>query len=985
MPEVYHGVKDPMGCFHRLRLWLVSSISVFTSLFSASTTSDFPLFPHAKKRLSAGRTFPESVTLPRALTAILAGLALVFGFASNANAVAVKFQWNASTGSVAGYKLYQGVQSGTYLTSVRFSGTGTTGTMDLDPAASRYVAATAYDSSEKESAFSNEILCHPVTASAGTGGTIAPSGDFFVQNGNSVTFTITPSSGYKLVGLSVNGVARTDVVSTASVSTYTVSGLSTKTRVVAAFEPGTAQTYAISVTTPTNGTISPSGTIAVAAGGSRTFTITPSSGYRIADVRVDNVSVGAVSSYQFTNVSANHTLSATFSPSTAQTYAITVTAPSGGSISPSGTIAVAVGASRTFTITPNTGYVISDVKVDNVSVGAVTSYSFTNVNANHTISATFALKTYTIAVSASSNGTINPSGSVSVTHGASRSFTITPSSGYQIDRVLVDGTSVGAVTTYSFTNVTANHTLSAAYKASANKSPVADAGPDQTVQEGRTVTLNGSNSSDPDGRIASYSWTQAAGPTVTLSSTTAARPTFTSPNVGTGGAALTFRLTVTDNAGATASDTCIVNTTWVNQPPTANVGASTITVSEGASVRLDGSASADPDDGVASYRWVKKVGPTITLTNASTAYATFTAPSVGLSGTSFTFELTVTDKGGLKSTAQKIVNVANVNAAPKANAGQDQSVSEGTFVTLDGTDSTDPDDGISTYRWAQIGGTTASFLTSTTNAVAAFGAPQVGSSGSSLTFRLTVTDCAGLQNSDTCVVSVNNVIGPDLAGTWKSFTYSNSTATGSLEVRNSGTVASGAFYVAFYLSADGKTLGSGVGRMALSSLAAGQAHSLSFKYTKSALSGQSIIAVLDYLGQIKESSELNNQVAVLVPKTTSALQTTGGSDGPDITGSWTNLSVSGSLLTGSLSIQNEGSVSSVASYVAFYQSTDGQRLGRLITRKVFAALSPDQTQTLSFQCRRSLVSSNYLIAVLDYSNRNQETSEQNNQVAIRVP
>ena len=67
-------------------------------------------------------------------------------FAVNAQATQVNFQWNASTGSVAGYKLYKGTVSGTYVSSVTIAGTGTTGSMDLDPAASHYVAATAYDS-----------------------------------------------------------------------------------------------------------------------------------------------------------------------------------------------------------------------------------------------------------------------------------------------------------------------------------------------------------------------------------------------------------------------------------------------------------------------------------------------------------------------------------------------------------------------------------------------------------------------------------------------------------------------------------------------------------------------------------------------------------------------------------------------------------------------------------------------------------------------
>lgn len=110
-------------------------------------------------------------------------------------AVPVKFQWNASTGAVAGYRLHQGTTSGTYTSSQDVPGTGTMGTMEMDPDASRYVAATAYDSAKRESAFSNEILCHPVVVSSTAGGTISPSETFFVQDGRSVTFTVTPDHG----------------------------------------------------------------------------------------------------------------------------------------------------------------------------------------------------------------------------------------------------------------------------------------------------------------------------------------------------------------------------------------------------------------------------------------------------------------------------------------------------------------------------------------------------------------------------------------------------------------------------------------------------------------------------------------------------------------------------------------------------------------------------------------------------------------------
>jgi hypothetical protein len=71
------------------------------------------------------------------------------------------------------------------------------------------------------------------------------------------------------------------------------------------------------------------------------------------------------------------------------TYTITATAGAGGRIEPSGTTRVTSGGSQTYTIKPSSGYSIASVKVDGASVGAVSSYTFINVTANHTISATF--------------------------------------------------------------------------------------------------------------------------------------------------------------------------------------------------------------------------------------------------------------------------------------------------------------------------------------------------------------------------------------------------------------------------------------------------------------------------------------------------------------------------------------------------------------------------------------------------------------------
>ena len=131
-----------------------------------------------------------------------------------------------------------------------------------------------------------------------------------------------------------------------------------------------------------------------------------------------------------------------------------------------------------------------------------------------------------------------------------------------------------------------------------NQPPTADAGPDQTVNEGQTVLLNGSNSTDPDDGIASYHWVQIGEPIVNLSDPDVSQPTFTAPDVGSEGAALTFELTVIDHNGNQGKDVCTVNVTWQNEPPQANAGTDQ-TVDEGVVVTLDGSSSLDIDDGIA--------------------------------------------------------------------------------------------------------------------------------------------------------------------------------------------------------------------------------------------------------------------------------------------------------------------------------------------------------------------------------------------------
>lgn len=211
-----------------------------------------------------------------------------------------------------------------------------------------------------------------------------------------------------------------------------------------------------------NGSISPSGPVVVEGGEDQGFTVTANSGFHVTDVLVDGVSVGAVSSYTFNDVAADHTISVSFAANTV-THTITASAGANGSISPSGAVAVNAGVNAPFTITPDEGYRIAQVLVDGVPSGTSGSYTFTNVSANHTIGVTFEPKTYTITASSGPNGSISPAGEATVTHGDSQQFIFTPDAGYQVAEVLVDGQPVSDLESYWFDNITADHEITVSF------------------------------------------------------------------------------------------------------------------------------------------------------------------------------------------------------------------------------------------------------------------------------------------------------------------------------------------------------------------------------------------------------------------------------------------------------------------------------------------------------------------------------------------
>jgi hypothetical protein len=294
----------------------------------------------------------------------------------------------------------------------------------------------------------------------------------------------------------------------------------------------------------------PTGNVTVASGTSVSFTgtyttsnaTTPTQAWTFGD---GGTATGATTSHVFTNTGASavtRTVTYTVSDPTgatasatrlvtvnpaALTYAITASAGANGAISPSGTVTVASGANQTFTITPNAGYVVAGVTVDGVAKGALTTYTFTNVTAAHTIAATFTASAGSSLSEGFETGT--------KTAYATGSVTFTSGSWTLNDALLGNTSSDPKVGTQSVRmrnsgKLTMNFNFATGAKTVTVKHAVY--GADASSTWGLWVSTNGGST-----------WTQV-GSTVTTSATTLQTATFTVNRTG----ALRFEIRKTDGS-----------------------------------------------------------------------------------------------------------------------------------------------------------------------------------------------------------------------------------------------------------------------------------------------------------------------------------------------------------------------------------------------------------------------------------------------------
>ena len=557
------------------------------------------------------------------------------------------------------------------------------------------------------------------------------------------------------------------------------------------------------ITLPTN-TVNLSGTAKDSTGTIISFAWTEVSGPSTATLSAPSALATSVSglvagTYIFQiKVTDNNNLSAT------STVTVTVNP------APNQPPVVSAGNPQTITL-PTNSVTLTGKATD--ATGTITSYSWTQISGPGTaaIGAATALTTtvsglvagsYTFQLKVTDNNNLSASANVTVlvnpapneppvvNAGSAQTITL------PVNSVTLTGTatdSTGTITTYAWTETSGPNTATIAASSSAStqvsglvagtyifqlkvtdnnnlsgtglvtvtvnpaplQPPVANAGASQTITlPVNTATLNGTKSSDPDGTITSYNWTQVSGPsTAAIASGATSTPTVSSLVAGV----YVFQLTVKDNNGLSATaQTKVIVSPAVVQPPIANAGADQSITLPVDSVTLDGSGSQDPDGTITGYSWSQVSGPsTATITSS----ASVTTSVTGLVQGSYIFKLTVTDNNGLSASDTMSVTVnAAPHQPPVANAGASQTITLPTnSAVLNGTLSADPDGSIVGYSWTEVSGPSVITITNANSASASISNLVAGT----YIFQLLVTDNFGATSTAQAKITVNPASNPN--------------------------------------------------------------------------------------------------------------------------------------------------------------------------------------------------------------------------------
>lgn len=347
---------------------------------------------------------------------------------------------------------------GWYIASTVIDGVTTTYTQD-DALVTLTVPYTAINADHSVSVTFAQFM-YTITATAGEHGTVndATSVNAEVAYGTNYTLNFTPADNYQVADVIVDG------QSVGAVDSYQFINITANHTVEVSFE---AVMYTLTATSNTEGcTITPA-TTTVQAGSNVSYTVSAASGYHLLNVTANGEEVSVTNNaFTINNVQSDYTIFANFAPNY---VTVTVNQPAHATITP-GTMTYAYGATPAYMIVPEVGYEVVSVTAGNAVVpvtynNGIGTFTLDPVHADITLTATTSIKKFTITVTQGANGTIAPGTQTNVEYGTSKTFQITANQYYVVADVIVDGSSRGALTSYTFNNITGNHTITAVFEA----------------------------------------------------------------------------------------------------------------------------------------------------------------------------------------------------------------------------------------------------------------------------------------------------------------------------------------------------------------------------------------------------------------------------------------------------------------------------------------------------------------------------------------
>ena len=315
-----------------------------------------------------------------------------------------------------------------------------------------------------------------------------------VSQGGSVTLSAVPGKNYYFVGWIQNG----KKVSTST--NYKISNIQSNMSVTAKFERDYV-TVKVEMNDKDGGTVAGGGKVTY--GESTTISAKAYSGYVFTGWKEDGKIISRDASMKLKDLKEDRKIKAIFER-TSHTITLSTSPAEGGSVSGGGTFDL--GKGTTLSATPASGYSFVGWQVNGQIVNRNATVKIDRLDRDYNCTAIFVktgVSVYEISAGvATTGGTISPAGKISVAQGQNVTYKITPKSGFAVLAVAVDGQQIGAVNSYTFSNVQGNHTIAAAFLLTdAGRAAAAASGQAVQAQKVQKIEKTGANTATSESTV----------------------------------------------------------------------------------------------------------------------------------------------------------------------------------------------------------------------------------------------------------------------------------------------------------------------------------------------------------------------------------------------------------------------------------------------------------------------------------------------------